>query len=89
MVEMAIHYALGVLPGAAYGVVRRWIPFARFGNGLAYGLAIFALNDEYVNTKLGLASAPAAYPVETHVRGFAGHAVLGVATETGIQLLGG
>ena len=89
MVEMAIHYALGGLPGALYGVVRRWIPFARLGNGVAYGLAVFALNDEYLNTKLGLASAPAAYPVETHVRGFVGHAVLGVTTESGIQLLGG
>jgi hypothetical protein len=36
-----------------------------------------------------LASAPSAYPPETHIRGLAGHAVLGVATETGIQLLGG
>ena len=88
-VELAVHYALGVIPGAIYGVARRWIPFARLGNGLAFGLAIFAVNDEFLNTKLGLASEPAAYPVETHVRGLAGHAVLGVATESGIQLLGG
>lgn len=89
MVEMAVHYALGAVPGAIYGVVRRWIPFARAGSGLFYGLGIFAANDEYLNTKLGLASPPSAYPPETHIRGLAGHAVLGVATETGIQLLGG
>ncbi len=89
LVEQVVHYALGALPGAFYGVLRRWIPFARAGNGLAFGLGVFVLNDELLNTKLGLASSPQAYPLETHMRGFAGHAVLGVATETGIQLLGG
>lgn len=89
LVEQVVHYLLGAIPGAIYGVFRRWIPFARAGSGLFYGLGVFALNDEYMNTKLGLASAPSAYPPETHVRGLAGHAVLGVATETGIQLLGG
>jgi uncharacterized membrane protein YagU involved in acid resistance len=88
-VEQVVHYALGVVPGAIYGVVRRWIPFARLGSGLAYGVAVFALNDEYLNTALGLAGPARAYPIETHVRGFAGHAVMGVATESGIQLLGG
>ena len=89
MVENAIHYALGIVPGAMYGVVRRYLPFARLGRGLAFGLALFAINDEYLNTKLGLAGPMEAYPPETHLRGLAGHAVLGVGTETGIQLLGG
>jgi hypothetical protein len=89
MVENAVHYALGVVPGAIYGVVRRWLPFSRAGRGLAFGLALFAVNDEYLNTKLGFAGPFDAYPPEAHVRGLAGHAVLGVATETGIQLLGG
>jgi hypothetical protein len=88
-VENAVHYALGIAPGAVYGVVRRYIPFARLGRGLAYGLVLFVVNDEYLNTALGLAGPIEAYPPETHVRGLAGHAVLGVATETGIQLLGG
>ena len=89
LVENLVHYALGVVPGALYGVLRRWIPFARLGRGLAFGLTLFALNDEYLNTKLGFAGPVNAYPPEAHVRGLAGHAVLGVATETGIQLLGG
>ena len=89
LVEQVVHYGLGVVPGAIYGVVRRWIPFARFRHGLLYGLVVFFANDEYLNTKLGLAGPARAYPPEAHVRGFAGHAVLGVATETGIQLLGG
>jgi len=88
-VETAIHYALGIVPGAVYGVVRRYLPFARLGRGLAFGLALFAVNDEFMNTRLGLAGPIKAYPPETHLRGLAGHAVLGVGTETGIQLLGG
>lgn len=89
LVENVVHYALGAVPGAAYGVLRRWVPLARFGNGLGYGTALFAANDEYLSTRLGFAGPARAYPAETHFRGFAGHAVLGVATETGIQLLGG
>ncbi len=88
LVEQAVHYGLGAVPGALYGIARH-VPFLRAGNGLFYGLGVYALNDNYVNTKLGLASSPQAYPPETHLRGLAGHAVLGVATETGIQLLGG
>jgi hypothetical protein len=89
MVEQLLHYALGIIPGAIYGVLRRWVPFARLGSGVAFGLLLFAANDEYMNTKLGLSGPMDAYPPETHLRGLAGHAVLGVATETGIQLLGG
>jgi hypothetical protein len=89
MVENAVHYALGVAPGAIYGVIRRWLPFSRAGRGLVFGLALFAVNDEYLNTKLGFAGPFDAYPPEAHIRGLAGHSVLGVATETGIQLLGG
>ena len=89
LVEQAIHYGLGVAPGAMYGVIRRYVPFARVGRGLAYGLVLFVVNDEYLNTKLGLAGPPGAYPIESHFRGVVGHAVLGITTETGIQLLGG
>jgi hypothetical protein len=89
MVEQLLHYALGIIPGAIYGVLRRWVPLARLGSGVAFGLLLFAANDEYMNTKLGLSGPMDAYPPETHLRGLAGHAVLGVATETGIQLLGG
>ena len=88
-VESAVHYGLGAVPGAIYGVVRRRLGFARLWEGAAYGLAVFALNDEYLNTRLGLAGPFSAYPAQTHVRGLAGHVALGIGTETGIQLLGG
>jgi len=89
IIESAVHYLLGIVPAATYGVVRRRVPFARIANGLGFGVAIFAANDEYANTALRLSGPPAAYPLQTHFRGLAGHAVMGVATETGIVLLGG
>jgi uncharacterized membrane protein YagU involved in acid resistance len=83
-----LHYALGVVPGAMYGVIRR-VPVLGSVNGVVYGVALWALNDEYLNTKLGLAGPFGAYPLETHWRGLVGHVVLGITTETGISLLGG
>jgi hypothetical protein len=88
-VENAVHYGLGVAPGAAYGVLRHYAPASRLGRGLAYGLVLFVVNDELMNASLGLSGPIDAYPPESHLRGLAGHAVLGVATETGIQILGG
>ena len=84
-----LHYALGVVPGALYGVFRKRLPFVGAGNGLLYGVTVWAINDEYVNRALGLAGPVSAYPAETHWRGLVGHFVLGVATDTGITLLGG
>jgi hypothetical protein len=89
MAAQAIHYGLGIIPGAAYGVLRNRVPILRSGRGLAYGILLWAVNDEYLNTKLGLAGPFGAYPLETHWRGLVGHAVLGVATDTGLDLLGG
>lgn len=85
----AIHYGLGVVPGALYAVFRRRVPLVGAAQGLAYGVFLWAVADEYLNSRLGLAAEFGAYPPETHWRGLVGHAVLGVATDTGIELLGG
>jgi len=86
---IALHYGLGVVPGALYGVLRDRLPLIGLARGALYGLALFAVNDEYLNTRLGLAGPFDAYPIETHWRGLVGHVALGVATDTGIDLLGG
>ena len=83
-----VHFGLGVVPGAAYAVLRRRVPFVAAGRGLLYGVTLWAVNDEYLNTALGLAGPFDAYPLETHWRGLIGHAVLGVATDTAIDVLG-
>jgi hypothetical protein len=89
MVLQAMHYGLGIGPGAVYGILRNRLPLVGAARGLLFGLVLFALNDEYMNMKLGLAGPIEAYPVETHWRGLVGHITLGVATDTTIELLGG
>ncbi len=77
-----IHWALGAGGGAAYGVLRRRVPHADAGQGLAYGAAFFAVMDEGANTALRLTPPPAAFPWQAHARGLAGHLVYGVVTDT-------
>jgi uncharacterized membrane protein YagU involved in acid resistance len=84
-----IHFGLGLVPGALYGLLRHRVPLLGAGGGVAYGLLLWALNDEYLNLRLGLVAPPRDYPMETHWRGLVGHVVLGVATDRGIDLLGG
>jgi hypothetical protein len=88
-VTQAIHYALGVVPGAAYAVLRRRLPVAGALNGLLYGALLFAVNDEWANTVLGLSGPPEAYPTETHLRGLVGHLALGVTTDAALAVLPG
>lgn len=84
----AIHFGLGIVPGALYGALRDRVPFLGAGRGVMYGLVLWAVNDEYLNSKLGLAGPFGAYPLESHWRGLVGHIALGVATDTGIDVLG-
>ncbi len=88
-VSELVHYGLGVVPGAAYGVLRSRVPLVGACRGVAYGALLWAANDEYLNTRLGLAGPLDAYPLETHWRGLVGHVVLGAATDSAIDILGG
>ena len=80
-VDQATHYLLGVGPAVLYAVLRHRVPMLGAGRGLAYGLLLFAVNDELLNTALGLAGPPGDYPVAAHLRGLVGHVVLGVSTD--------
>jgi hypothetical protein len=84
-----VHYGLGVGPGALYAVALRHSSRVAIGGGLGFGIFLWLVNDEILNTVLGLAGPWASYPVETHWRGLVGHATLGVATAAGVRLLGG
>ena len=88
-VTQIAHYGLGVVPGAAYGLLRHRVPLVGAARGLLYGFALWAVNDEYLATRLGIAAPPDAYPPETHLRGLVGHLVLGIVTDAGIDTLGG
>jgi uncharacterized membrane protein YagU involved in acid resistance len=89
MATQVVHFGLGVVPGAVYGVLRPRVPFVGAGRGLVFGAILWALNDEYLNSALGFAGPFDAYPLETHARGLVGHLVLGVTTDTIIDVLGG
>jgi uncharacterized membrane protein YagU involved in acid resistance len=85
----AIHYGLGIGPGAVYAVVRRRLPFVRAGRGLLYGLVLFLVNDEGMNTALELSGPPEAYPASSHLRGLIGHFALGATTDLVLDVTGG
>ncbi|HET9984406.1 MAG TPA: DUF1440 domain-containing protein [Longimicrobiales bacterium] len=78
----ALHWALGVGAGAAYGALRRRVPGLDAGQGAAFGTAFFLLVDEGANTALRLAPPPTAFPWQAHARGLAGHLVYGLVAET-------
>jgi uncharacterized membrane protein YagU involved in acid resistance len=80
-VEQVTHYLLGIGPGMLYAVLRHRLPMLGAGRGLAYGLLLFAVNDELLNTAMGLSGPPDAYPMAAHLRGLVGHVALGVTTD--------
>ena len=79
------HYGLGVAPGAVYALLRHRVPLLGAGRGMIYGLLLFAVNDEFLNTALGLSGPPDAYPASSHLRGLVGHVALGVTTDLALS----
>lgn len=89
---IALHYALGMGPGALYGAYRDRLPVQADGQdhlyGAALGLGLFAVQDEGLNSVTGLSARPQDYPAQAHARGFMAHLVLGVVTNTVLNVLG-
>lgn len=86
-VGIAIHYALGMVPGAAYARLRQAQPWLRTGRGALFGLALTILNDEIAGRLLGIMGRQRAYPWQAHLRGLVGHLVLGMVTEATLRAL--
>lgn len=84
---MAVHYGLGVGPGALYGALRHQLPAITAGGGTLLGLGLFLLEDEGANALLGTSGSPREYPLEAHVRGLVGHLVFGAVTHASLKLL--
>jgi len=83
----AIHWALGLSSGALYAALRNRSRKLGLGSGLLYGALFFAAIDEGMNTALKLAPPPKAFPWQTHVRGLAGHLLLGALLETPFDVM--
>ena len=84
---IAVHYALGVVPGALYGALRRRVRGLGTRCRLPYGIGLFLVNDELLAPVLGLANGPAAYPWQAHARDLAADIVLGAATDAACDCL--
>jgi Protein of unknown function (DUF1440) len=83
----AIHWALGVTAGAAYGAFGRRVPGFRRAGGSAFGTTFWAAVDEGLVSLLGLTPPPKAFPWETHARGLAGHVAYGIVADRTLRIL--
>jgi hypothetical protein len=84
---IAVHYGLGVGPGAAYGALRHKMPALTAGGGTLFGLGLFLMQDEGLNPILGTSGGPTEYPMEAHVRGLVGHLVFGATMHASLKLM--
>jgi hypothetical protein len=83
----AVHYSLGIAPGALYGALHEKVPGLSAGRGGLFGLGLFLLQDEGLNTITGLAGKPRLYPWQAHARGLAAHVVYGVVMDSIVRLV--
>ena len=84
----AVHYGLGIVPGALYGALSGRVDAIGTGRGLFYGAALFVIQDEFANTALGTAGPPLGYPWQAHARGLVAHLVYGCVTDTMFRIMG-
>lgn len=86
-VGIATHYLLGIAPAILYGLYRKRSNRPSTGKGLLFGLGVFLLEDQLINTQAKFANKPGAYPWQSHARGVAGHLIYGAATHASLKLL--
>ena len=86
---IAVHYGLGMAPGALYAERRRQYPWLRTGRGALYGLGLYLANDLLAARLLRIAGPQGRYPWQAHARGVIGHVVLGVVTEATLNAVDG
>lgn len=72
------HYGLGMGWGPTYAFLRRWTGLNPVSAGLLSGAALSLLVDEGLTPLLGLSAPNRAYPLSTHLRGFAAHLAFGL-----------
>jgi hypothetical protein len=85
----ALHWALAIGAGGAYGALRGRIRWLGLGGGLLFGALFFVLFDEIVNVVLGFTPGPRSFPWQAHARGLVGHLVYGAVTDAELRLLDG
>lgn len=82
---LILHYGLGIGWAPLYVLLRRRWRMPAPQAGIVTGLALFAIVDEGLNPIIGSSAPPQAYPLSTHVRGFAGHLAYGLALAAAVE----
>jgi putative membrane protein len=77
----AVHFGIGTLMGAVYGVAAETLPISRVGRGTIYGGAVWLFADEIAVPAFGLSGSPAETPLSTHLNALASHLVYGFVTD--------
>jgi hypothetical protein len=72
------HYGLGMGWGPTYAFLRRWTGLNPISAGLLSGAAMSLLVDEGMTPYFGFSAPNRAYPLVTHLRGFAAHLAFGL-----------
>ncbi len=86
-VEETIHWGVGALTGAAYGVMAEFYPEVTARNGVSFGLAVMAITHEGALPALGLSAPPEQQQPRERRSEMATHVVYGVVTETVRRIL--
>ena len=77
----AVHYAIGIALGAAYGIAAEFRPSITSGYGTAFGLGTATILDEAAVPATGLGSAPWAAGIASNLYSYASHLVFGGVSE--------
>lgn len=84
---MLFHYGLGMSWGPVYTLLRRFTPLHPLLAGLLTGTAMSLIVDEGLSPALGFSAPNRAYPLVTHLRGFAAHLAYGLGVAATVELL--
>ena len=76
-----VHYAVGTIAGAVYGLAAEYEPTVTTLAGIPFGTAFWMVVDEGALPLLGLAKGPSAYPISMHAYALASHLVFGLTAE--------
>ena len=77
--SMGMHYGLALSWSPLYVLLRRSTGMGAVAAGLATGTAMSLIADETLTPLAGFSAPNGAYPLVTHLRGFAVHQVFGLA----------
>ena len=75
-----VHYAMGIVSGAVYGMLTERARTRRPATGLLFGTGVWAIADEVAVPALKLSDMPWKYPASIHANALAAHLVYGGTT---------